>query len=232
MKRTLFSVALIGTMAALIGCGPADFTGSQPNGAPDSLIDRDGDAPIDTTQYEWVSYDFIFSVFTDTLGMTFQGPTDDPENAPLDYLDARKAQVGASDYNDSLPDNAVTGAITAPGYKTLIFAGSSACGLAMEQGKYAELFPNGLDSLDTLYLTLLSRYPTTEEIAVHEAMWNDMQQTWSDMLDYEAANPGTLPQADIDKYTAAVNDASQADMRKAGASCAVVLTSMEFLTVN
>jgi len=230
MKRYGWIVA--GALSlSLAACGPADFTGSTP-GTPDSLIDREGDLPIDSAQYEWVSYEFIRSVFTDVLGVPAGGPTDDPELNPLAYLDARSLQVGATDYNSPVPDNAVTGSITAPGYKALVFAGVSACGIAVENGKMAEFYPNGLSDLDNLYLTFLSRYPTAEEVAAHQAMWADMTQTWTDMLDYEAANPGSLTAADISKYNAAIGSQQQADFRYGAASCGILLTSLEFLTVN
>lgn len=239
MMKRLFSLAVIGSVAAMVGCGPANFEGSDPTAPPDSLIDRDGDAPIDSTQYEWVDYEFIVSVFTDVLGQNFGGDASDPENAPLAYLDARKSQVGAANYDDILPDNAQTGTITAPGYKTLVFSGVSACGRAMENGQMPNLFPNivggqaiNSSMLDTIYLTLLSRYPTDEERAVHQTMWDSMETTWQDELDTEAANPGTLDPADVAKYQAALGSIDQANTRKAAASCGVLITSMEFLTVN
>lgn len=238
MKR--FGWLMVGALAlGLTACGPANFEGSDPTAPPDSLIDRDGDAPIDSTQYEWVDYEFIVSVFTDVLGQNFGGDASDPENAPLAYLDARKSQVGAANYDDILPDNAQTGTITAPGYKTLVFSGVSACGRAMESGQMGNLFPNvqagqaiNSSMLDTIYLTLLSRYPTDEERAVHETMWAEMAQTWQDELDTEAANPGTLDPADVAKYQAALGSIDQANARKAAGSCGVLITSMEFLTVN
>ena len=233
MKTKFFTLAVIGSMAALIGCGPADFSGSTPGTPPDSLIDRDGDLPIDTAQYEWVSYEFIRSVFTDILGVSQAGPTDDPENNPLAYLDARSLQVGGTDYSSPVPDNAVTGSITAPGYKALIFAGVSACGIAVQDnGKMSEFYPDGLGDLDTLYLTFLSRYPTAAEVTTHQAMWATMEQTWTDMLDYDLVNPGVVPQDDLDKYNAATGSTTQADIRKGAASCGILITSLEFLTVN
>jgi hypothetical protein len=180
-----------------------------------------------------VSYEFIRSVFTDVLGLPAGGASDDPENNPLAYLDARSLQVGGTDYSSPVPDNAVTGSITAPGYKALVFAGVSGCGIAVQDnGKMGTFFPNGLSDLDTLYLTFLSRYPTAAEVTTHEAMWATMAQTWQDMVDYDTANPGIVPAVDLGKYNTALGSTAAADIRKGAASCGILITSLEFLTVN
>jgi hypothetical protein len=218
----------------LAACGPADYAGTTGNpGGPSGDIARPGTDPNDTTQYEWVDYDFIYSVFSDVLGIPNAGDPQDPELAPLAYLDARKLQVGATDYSSPSPDQANTGMITAPGYKTLVFAGTSACGIAMQDSsRKAMLFPEGLSNLDSIYLYLLSRKPTAAEAQVHQEMAAQLEQTWQDMLDYEAANPGSLTAKDIGKYQDALNDPVIAEQRKAAAICGALITSMEFLTVN
>jgi hypothetical protein len=231
MKR-IISLAILGLMAAALGCGPADYNGTVADpGIPDGLVTRGGGNPHDTTQFEWVDYDFIYSVFTDVLGVNPSNTADDPENQPLGYLEARKLQVGATDYSNPSPDQANTGMITAPGYKTLVFAGTSACGIAVEQ-RFSMLFPEGLDDLEPIYLLLLSRRPTPAEIQVHQETWQDLEQTWQDMLDYEAANPGTLTAKDIQKYQNALNSNSEATRRKAASVCGSLVSSLEFLTIN
>lgn len=224
---------MAGTLAlGLSACGPASYDGSGGfPGNPEGTFENPGDPQIDTTRYAWVDYDFLRGTIENTLGVgdTSASCADgiNPECAPLNYLEERKYQVGASDYEGELPDDALVGTITAPGMKTWVFAATGSCGIAMNGAQFDQLFPNGINDFDTLYLSLLSRYPSDAEQQVFQDMYSNLEASWQTLVD--TYDPGT---PEYNKGNDALSNADTANRRKAAAACSTVLSSLEFLTIN
>jgi len=161
------------------GCGPAALRsqGGIP-GAPVGDSNRTGSFSMTQTMpYNFVSYETLYKTLTETLGVPRDtvdqdlsddfGPEDDPLHNPIYFLETRKESLGAGQLAPSNPDESVVpGSFSSLGFKYWILAASGAAGIAMDNTEQrSAFFPQGTGNYDTVYLTLLGRYPTAEEEA-------------------------------------------------------------------
>lgn len=196
-------------MVTLAACEPAKLETSQPD-ARDDTGRNGGQPPANHTQYEFVSYDVLYSTLTVTLGVgqvnypgTAGDPTDppspnNPRHDPIGFFVDRAVTAGMPIYDPNDPSASIPTNFSTLGMKNWLYAASGACGLAMAGPKGGEFFPQGDSNYDTIYLTLLGRSPSGKEVA------------------------------DLDATVAQFDSSAQ----KRAAVCTAILGSMEFLTEN
>ncbi len=171
--KAVKTASAILALGALVGCGQ-EYT---PNAEPHVASPFGGGNVLegfgDQSNYRTVSYEVLRSTLADTMGVT-EGPLDGncastaacPKSHPISFLDANKNSLGAPIYNQEDPNaTQAPGTLTSGGFKVWILASTSACGRMMDVASGAALFPQGVGSYQHLYLTLIGRAPTADEIA-------------------------------------------------------------------
>jgi len=175
------------------------------------------------TQYEFVSFDFLYEIITVELGVQDVGEPN-PKLNPAGYLYTHRHQLGEPSYTgDSETTN--PGRFTAPGMKAWIVSSSNACALAMD-GEGWKHFNSGTEpNIDKFFLHWLARFPTQVETDVINESLDELEVIWSDIR-RDSNHPRWL---DIARATQTVEDRSR---RKTMFLCSTVLNSMEFLSEN
>lgn len=181
--KALKGTAVALSVVVLAGCGQAYDPGPADHEAaprsPGDVFDNGSDA----SAYQTMSYEALRGLLTDFLGIpantgtSFAGTACDglqnnscPLLNPVPYLDASRNALGVATYTDDPLSTSGPSLMTSGGFKVWILASSSACGLAMQGPKYAELFPNGPSDLTLFYQLLLGRSPSAAEISEIDAL--------------------------------------------------------------
>ena len=230
--------AVAGTLLlGVVGCGQG-YSPSPSDSAPGVVGGSNvfGSNP-DGTVYHTASYEVLSYTLSNTMALGTTLPsniqtnlaticgtgiasTACPKADPVGFLGANKGTLGAPVYNvdDPLATQAPS-QMTSAGFKTWALASTSACGRMMTEQTTPALFPNGVNDYTYMYMALLGRAPTKDDITTLDNL----------VASYTAAHA---------KCT--VSGASGCDTFSAGslqqvqgaAVCSAVLNSLEFLTVN
>jgi hypothetical protein len=219
--KALKGTAVALSLMALAGCGQAYNPGAQDHeAAPRGAGDVFSSNP-DTAPYQTVSYDVLKSLLVTTLHMpltatvttypangsvpagTCVGQQNNcPLQAPVQYLDANKGQLGVAVFTVDPDGTAAPSLMSSGGFKVWILASSSACGQAMmNTTTREELFPasmGGVSNYNQFYGAILGRAPSAAEIS------------------------------ELDMLQASFSD----DAHKAAAVCSVTLAALETLAAN
>jgi hypothetical protein len=179
LKGTVVALSLV----ALAGCGQAYNPGPEEHLAgPEGKGDVFGSNP-DTAPYQTVSFEVLDRMLREQilrrndgslLGDTafsglcagLQANPGCPLQAPLSYLNNNKGSMGVAVFTAGAETTFPASLMTSGGFKAWILAASSACGkAATDDVRRAELFPQGISDYNHLYQTILSRNPSTAEVA-------------------------------------------------------------------
>ena len=184
--------------------------------------------PLMETQYEFVSYDFLYWVITGELGVPDQGDATDPRENPGGFLYDHRYALGAPSYNGNDSDDVNTGGMTSLGIKTWIQVANGACGLKGEGDGWKYFYPaNYIDpeNIDPMYIRWLSRYPIDEERIVFEDLYIGLEEAWVRIKEDQ-----TDPR--WEEVAIETSSVTGKNRRKTIAACTTILTTMEFLTEN
>ena len=123
--------------------------------------------------------DEIFYVGSDALDGSDPSSPDNPKEDPIGFLKSRGVTAGEPLYNPDAPGQTISTGFSSLGMKNWLHAAAGACAKAVV-GKNADtLFPPAETGYDTIYLTLLGRYPTGKElddINTHTAQFPTREQ--------------------------------------------------------
>lgn len=158
----------------------------------DPWTGRNGDLPQTGPEYKFVSYDVLLSTLEDTLGVQesfypggvavdgTEDPAspDNPREDPVGFFKARGVTMGQPIFNPDSPNSTISTGFSSLGMKNWVHTAAGACGKAVVGPKAAELFP-AAGNYDAIFLTLLGRYPTSQELSdinEHVAQFSTVEQ--------------------------------------------------------
>lgn len=171
----------------------------------------------------------------DTIDETDQSIYPCPLNNPVGYLEANKALLGAPVYSDDPDASQPPSDMGAAGYKSWILSASSACGMMASTNNSARLFPFGTEDFGYAYGLLLGRDPYPAEVdrltGLQAEVWtasNAPDLNGDSQPDNNANCGGAIicPMGSLEGLPAFD------EAKKAAATCATMLTSLEFISEN
>lgn len=181
--KALKGTAVALSLVALAGCGQAYNPGPEEHLAgPEGKGDVFGSNP-DTAPYQTVSFEVLDNMLRNQIlrradgsligDVAFTGacaglPANPgcPLQGPLAYLNNNKGSMGVAVYTAGAETTFPASLMTSGGFKAWILSANSACGkAAVDDVRRGELFPAGISDYNHIYQTILSRNPSTAEVA-------------------------------------------------------------------